>query len=37
MGPEGFVAAMTERWQTGDLRLRDFASEADNAYLMPGK
>jgi len=36
LGPDGFVAAMTERWQSGDLRLRDFQSSADNALLKPG-
>jgi len=37
MGQQGFVAAMTERWESGRVRLRDFASEADNGYLMPGR
>ena len=36
MGRDGFVAAMTERWQSGDLRLRDFQSSADDALLKPG-
>jgi hypothetical protein len=36
MGRDGFVGAMTERWQNGDLRLRDFQSSADDALLKPG-
>ena len=36
MGRDGFVSAMTERWQSGDLRLRDFHSSADDALLKPG-
>ena len=36
MGRDGFVAAMTERWQAGDLRLRDFQSSADDALFKPG-
>jgi hypothetical protein len=36
MGRDGFVGAMTDRWQKGELRLRDFESSADDALLKPG-
>ena len=36
MGRDGFIAAMTERWQDGRLRLRDFHSSADDALFKPG-
>lgn len=37
MGQDAFVAEMTQRWQNGGLRLRDFKSTADEALLTPGK
>ena len=36
LGRDGFIAEMTKRWQSGDLRLRDFHSSADDAIFTPG-
>ena len=36
MGRDGFIEAMTQRWKSGDLRLRDWRSSADDAVFTPG-
>jgi hypothetical protein len=37
MGKEAYVESMLADWRKGDVRMRDFKSTAEDAYLTPGK
>jgi hypothetical protein len=37
MGKEEYVGRMMARWHEGRVRMPDFKSTADDAYLVPGK